>query len=228
MMSQVKNATGQFYDDVYWRRWSTEWTTILGGNHDYSGWVRDRWWRSVRCLTASCYTAYLDAKKRLAEKVRFRRFWQLSKTKGKNKGFKGKTIKNVGEGYGANPRKNLANRIIIMNSTYIGDVDEVSHWTSQRWTKVRQQRRHQQLRQIRSLGHLSESPRSTIWLWWRRTSMPCRWNSWTLPRSIFKALMPLVKSKPSFVFLMAKNQERGLGKEDKSRVNLSYQRVMNN
>ncbi len=61
---------------------------------------------------AGCYTAYLDARKRLAEKAKHRGFWPLSRPKGKGKGVKGKFGKSSFKG---NHKKSLAHR--IMNST---------------------------------------------------------------------------------------------------------------
>ena len=95
MMSQVKNATGQrLYDasttmfteddDLQSEQHSWEATMIT---QDESV-IDDEEALDVLLQTdselASCYTAYLDARKRLAGKARFRRFWPLSKTKGKN------------------------------------------------------------------------------------------------------------------------------------------------
>ena len=59
---------------------------------------------------ASAYTAYADARRRLNEKVRARGFWPIQgkgKSKGSNKGVKGKFTK----GHGSS-RKSLQQRIL--------------------------------------------------------------------------------------------------------------------
>lgn len=77
---------------------------------------------------ASCYTAYLEARKRLTEKARYRGFWPLSKQKGgKGRGFKGKT-KNTGKGYGSFQRKSLAHRIMTSTCRRCG---QVGHWKAE-------------------------------------------------------------------------------------------------
>ena len=74
---------------------------------------------------AGCYTAYLEARRRLTEKAKFRGFWPVSKPKGKGKGVKGKFGKNNFKG---NPRKSLAHR--IMNST-CRRCGQVGHWRAE-------------------------------------------------------------------------------------------------
>ena len=74
---------------------------------------------------AGCYTAYMDARKRLAEKAKHRGFWPLSRSKGKGKGVKGKFGKSSFKG---NSKKSLAHR--IMNST-CRRCGQVGHWRAE-------------------------------------------------------------------------------------------------
>ena len=72
---------------------------------------------------ASCYNAYLDARRRLADRFRSRGFWPPSQ-KGRGKGFKGK-----GKGGGKmNQRKSLQSRILSSNCRLCG---QRGHWKAE-------------------------------------------------------------------------------------------------
>ena len=72
---------------------------------------------------ASCYNAYLDARRRLADRFRSRGFWPPSQ-KGRGKGFKGK-----GKGYGKmQQRKSLQSRILSSNCRLCG---QRGHWKAE-------------------------------------------------------------------------------------------------
>ena len=72
---------------------------------------------------ASCYNAYLDARRRLADRFRSRGFWPPS-SKGRGKGFKGK-----GKGGGKlQQRKSLQSRILSSNCRLCG---QRGHWKAE-------------------------------------------------------------------------------------------------
>ena len=72
---------------------------------------------------ASCYNAYLDAHRRLADRFRSRRFWPPS-SKGRGNGFKGK-----GKGGGKfQQRKSLQSRILSSNCRLCG---QCGHWKAE-------------------------------------------------------------------------------------------------
>ena len=76
---------------------------------------------------AAAYTAYQDARKRLADKARFRGFWPVGKNPSKGKGsgsFKGKS---KGKGYGGQ-RKTLQQKILASTCRLCG---QKGHWKAE-------------------------------------------------------------------------------------------------
>ena len=174
---------------------------------------------------ASCYTAYLEARKRLTEKARFRGFWPLSKPKGKGKGFKGKS-KNTGKGYGSNPRRNLAQRIMTSTCRRCG---QVGHWKAEcPLNQGSSMNSSSAASSNLTVGAAGGQPSFNHMIEENLDALPLEFlNLAEVDLQNIDVTCP--KTAETF-FLMGNNQGKKGDSEDNTRVNLrnSYQRVLGN